>query len=369
MIRVQPFRYDVLSTHKVFFLLNKIPKGTKDIDIFVDTPTGPESIDFVDVFKMFDDSLLAAWRHPLQKLGLQNLVASANGHQQILNLYPVERIIDVYNKPVTSDFGVFTFAKSNPIPNGDWRCDRGYYGASRFKEDFAQPMVSKLEDIIMYEAFLSVGGAGHLIYIEVAKNTDLANDKLNNSVIPTTGRTLQEALRLVYEWSVLADEPFNSNSDAAIACKKFITALDLSEQEIAEIENITPMQISQFLTGSETARVRPDNILELSTGIADIVFNRMAASSLSFIVSRNPEICDLDEVLTRELAELNAGIDRFRTFYGIPIDISLEDRNIVAKIADFWAPTQEAYVHNQLRNFENKRVILDEISRRQSSTH
>ena len=367
MIQTQPFNIDVLSTHKVFFLLEHLPKNTTEVDIWIQTPIGYESVDFVDVFVMQDGSLLAAWKHPLQKLGLQNLVAFADGVTQILNLYPVERMIDLYDRPVNANSGTFLFSGSRVIEGADWRCDNGYYGPKPlYAGELTGSLVNSLAEIVAYEAFMSVAGLGHLMYVE--SNTqhsqdlaDFAYEKLNNSIAPVVGRTFQEVLRLIYEWSVLADEPFNSTEDAAVTAKNYMEALRFSEDEIDLIKELTPMQISKFISGSTEARVRPDNITPLSAGIADILFKRMASSSLSFIISHSPAIWDYEEVHQRELTELEEGILRFRAYYGVPEYVELTEVSRVMDFAEIQAPKQLSYVHNQLRHFANKKRVLNEL--------
>lgn len=361
MITTQPFTIEVLSTHKVFFLLTDLPKNALEVDVWVQTPVGYESVDFVDIFSMQDGSLLAAWKHPLQKLGLQNLVAFANGVTQILNLYPIERIIDVYDRPVDAPSGTFNFTQSRVIENADWRCDKGYYGARAFAGEVSEPVISSLDEVVAYESFLSVAGVAHLIYLESSGKQELAVEKLNNSVVPITGRTFQEVLRLIYEWSVLAEEPFNSLDDAAVSAKKYMHDLHFTEDEIELIKELPPMQISNFISGSGEARVRPDNIPPLSSGIADILFKRMASSSLSFIISRNPDIWDYNEVRQKELAELEEGIARFREYYGIPQYVELEEQERVLEFAEIQQPKQLSYVHNQLRHFANKKRVLNAL--------
>jgi hypothetical protein len=362
MIQVQPFNVDVLSTHKCFFLLSHLPKNSSEIDVWIQTPIGYESVDFVDVFSMKDGSLLAAWKHPLQKLGLQNLVAFANGVTQVLNLYPIERIIDLYDRPVDSSSGTFNFTQSRIIDGADWRCDNGYYGAGPFAGELTKPVISSLDEIIAYESFMSVAGVGHIIYMESSGKQELAVEKLNNSVIPITGRTLQEVLRLIYEWSVLANEPFNSTDDAAVVAKKYVEEMKFTDEEIEVLKNLPPMQISNFISGSTEARVRPSNIPPLSSDVAEILFKRMASSALSFIVSRNPEIWDIDEVMNRELTELEEGIKKFRDYYGVPDYVEITDTSRVIDFAEIQAPKQLSYVHNQLRNFNNKKLILKKVS-------
>ena len=89
----------------------------------------------------------------------------------------------------------------------------------------------------------------------------------------------------------------------------------------------------------------------------------MASSSLSFIVSRNPEIWDLEQVVTRELEELENGIQRFKTYYGLTTTTDMDDYDMVVEVANFWYPHQASYIHNQLRHFANKKKILNEIPR------
>jgi hypothetical protein len=365
MIQTQPFNIDVLSTHKVFFLLEHLPKNTTEVDIWIQTPIGYESVDFVDVFVMQDGSLLAAWKHPLQKLPLQNLVAFGDGVTQVLNLYPVERIIDLYDRPVDATSGTFIFSGSGVIDGADWRCDNGYYGPkSLYVEELDSSLINSLAEIVAYEPFMSVAGLGHIMYVE--SNTqnkpelaDLAVNKLNNSIAPVVGRTFQEVLRLIYEWAVLADEPFNSTENVAVTAKNYMGTLRFTEDEIDLIKELTPMQISKFISGSTEARIRPDNITPLSAGISDILFKRMASSSLSFIISRNPGIWDYEEVRQKELDELEVGILRFREYYGVPEYVELTETSRVLEFAEIQAPKQLAYVHNQLRHFANKKSILN----------
>ena len=154
MIQVQPFTTDVLLTHKMFFVLNKLPKNAEEIDVWIQTPTGPESVDFVNIYSLHDGTLLAAWQHPFQKLSLQNLTAFCDGHTQIINLYPIERIIDIYDRPVDAEWGTFIFTKSAPIDGTDWRCDKGMYGARPFESENVDRVITELGQVVYFEPFL-----------------------------------------------------------------------------------------------------------------------------------------------------------------------------------------------------------------------
>jgi hypothetical protein len=360
MITVKQFNLEVLSTHKGFFLLDQLPKHATEVDVWVQTPAGNESVDFIDVFSMIDGSLLAAWVHPTQKLPLHNLQVFCDGKVQILNLYTVERILETYDRPTNAEFGVFTFCPSKLIPDGNWRCDKGIYGPVSFTEETISKAIDEVGQIVFYEPFLNVNSIGHIIYLESDKESKaaLAVERLNNSVVPVTGRTLQECLRLIYEWSVLAKEPFNSVDQASTLALKFVESLGFTQTELDTIEKLTPMQVSKFISGSDTARLRDMDILPLSEEVADIVFSRMASSTLSFIVSLNPEIFNLNEIVQEELIQLEQGIERFKEYYKLPEGMELADHASVVEHCFIYFPKQLDYVKTQLRGFANKAELL-----------
>ena len=359
MIQVQTFTLDVLKTHKAFFLLDNLPKSASEVDVWIQTPAGMESVDFVDVFTMKDGSLLAAWKHPYQKLAHHNLTVYCEGKTQILSLYLAERMIEHYNRDVNSELGTFTFTNSKVIDGGDWRCDKGMYGPKAFEEEQVSRVITDIAQVVIYEPFLSINGIGHMIYLESNSSSELANEKLNNSIAPFTGRTLQEVLRLIYEWSILAKEPFNATGHCAVAANSFLNNLSFTEQELQTISDLPQMQIGQFISGSENARQRPDNIPALSGEVENIMWRRMASSSLCFIVARNPDIWDFEEILKTEQKELEDGIARFRSFYEIPEYVPLDENGRAVEFAEIVTPKHGGYVQTQLRGFKNKQSVIN----------
>lgn len=343
MIQTQPFTTDILTTHRGFFILNQLPKNAQQVDVWIQTPAGVESVDFIDVFVLADGTLLAAWQHPFQKLSLHNLTVFCDGVTQLLNLCPLERIIDIYDRPLNATLGTFSFAKSIPIDGGDWRCHRGMYGPWQFTDDNYGQVIEEIPQIVIYESFLNANDTAHIIYLEATGRTQVAEEKVNNSIAPVTGRTLQETLRLIYEWSVLAQDPFNSTDEAAIAAQGFLNRLGFTNEERSTLASLPPMQISNYLAGSDTARVRPNNIPALDDAIKTMVFKRMASSSLAKLFSIHG-IEDTYGLLAIETAELEAGLQRFNAYYPDPV------------------PSQDkAFYDNQVRFFRNKQTILDSI--------
>jgi hypothetical protein len=264
-----------------------------------------------------------------------------DGAVQVLNLCPLERIIDIYNRPLDANLGTFSFAKSIPIDGGDWRCHRGAYGPWQFTDDNHQIVIDEVTQIVIYESLLNLNNAGYLVYLEATGKTQLAEQKVNNSIAPVTGRTLQETMRLIYEWSVLAEEPFNSTDEAAVAAKTFLDFLGFTSDERTALASLPPMQISNYLAGSETARVRPSNIPALDDAIKTMVFKRMASSSLSALFKIHG-IEDTYGLQALEQAELDAGIQRFNDYYTEPVSAA-----------------DKPFFDNQVRFFRNKQTVLN----------
>jgi hypothetical protein len=267
-----------------------------------------------------------------------------DGVTQVLNLYPLERIIDVYDRPLDSELGTFIFTKSIPVDGGDWRCDRGMYGGGPFIEENVERVIGELSQVVIYEPFVSVNGVAHIMYLEATGKTQLAEEKVNNSIAPATGRTLQETMRLIYEWSVLAEEPFNSTDEASSSAKTFFDSLGFTTEERIALASLPPMQISNYLAGSETARVRPPNIPALDDAIKTMVFKRMASSSLSALFKIHG-IEDTYGLGALEQAELDAGIQRFNDYYTEPVSAG-----------------DKPFFDNQVRFFRNKQTVLTKIS-------
>jgi hypothetical protein len=148
-------------------------------------------------------------------------------------------------------------------------------------------------------------------------------------------------MRLIYEWSVLAEEPFNSTDSAAVAAKRFLDSLDFTTEERTALASLPPMQISNYLAGSETARVRPSNIPALNDAIKTMVFKRMASSSLSALFKIHG-IEDTYGLAAFEQAELDAGIQRFEGYYTEPVSAA-----------------DKPFYDNQVRFFRNKQTVLN----------
>jgi hypothetical protein len=341
MITVQPFNLEVIKTHKCFYLLRHIT-GASELQILHNTPAGYIETNVADAFSMPNGAIIIGWKAPLNIGPMHNLVAVHGQTTENINLVPLERVIDIYDRPVDAQTGAFIFTNSDMIlaPSQDWRCDNGKFGPKPFQD---VRIIDQLSEILVYEPVLSANGVGHLIYIEGVAKQDVANQELSHGEMPTTGRTLWETLKLIREWAIVNKEPFNNTEAVAHKAHQFIRELKLTEQEIAVIDQQIPMQIANYLTGSTNARQRPDGVLPITDYVKDLLFSRLASCSVAALEYLNPGMWDLEELLSKEQEQLVIDEQIFemlkQTFEA--------DRPVIAI---------------QHRVFANKRLILDKVA-------
>lgn len=345
MITVQPFTLEVIKTHKCFYLLRHIT-GATELQILHNTPAGHIETDVADAFAMPNGAIIVGWKFPLNIAPMHNLVAVHGQTIENINLVPLERVIDIYDRPVDAQVGTFIFTNSDIIiaPGMDWRCDNGKYGPAPFHQGIR--IIDKFSDITVYEPVLSINGVGHIIYLEGVAKQELAEDHLNNDLMPSIGRTFWETLKLVREWAIVNKEPFNNTEPVAHKAFRFIDELQLSDAEIAVIDQQIPMQIANYLTGSTNARQRPDGVLPITDDVKGLLFSRLASGSVSALEYLNPGMWDLQELLQAEKQQIVADEFIFET-----LKKSMEPDRLVIPI--------------QHRFFNNKRMILDKVETQQ----
>ena len=342
MITVQPFTLEVIKTHQCFYLLRHIT-DTTELQILHNTPAGHIETNVADAFLMPNGAIIIAWGYPLQVLPMHNLVVIHGQVTENVNLMQLERVIDIYNRPVDAQVGTFIFTNSDIIiaPGMDWRCDNGKYGPAPFHQGIR--IIDKFSDITVYEPVLSINGVGHIIYLEGVAKQELAEDHLNNDLIPSIGRTFWETLKLIREWAIVNKEPFNNTEPVAHKAFQFIKELQLSDAELAVIDQQIPMQIANYLTGSTNARQRPDGVLPITDDVKNLLFSRLASGSVAALEYLNPGMWDLVELVDAERKHMANEKRKFDAF---------------KKNADVQRPA----IIMQDRIFANKQTILDKVA-------
>lgn len=341
MITVQPFSIEAIKTHGGFYRLSSI-RNVSELQILHNTPAGHIETDVADAFSMRDGSIVIAWQHALKLSPMHNLVAVSGQTTENINLIPLERVIDIYDRPIDAQVGVFSFTNSDMIlaPNLDWRCDNGKFGPRSFHPI---TIMDDLPQIVMYEPVLSVNGVGYIIYIEGVGKQTLAEHHLNADEYPVTGRTLWETLKLVREWAVVNEQPFNNQDAVSLKAKLFCAEMDFNSQELSVIDNQAPMQIANYLSGNNNARQRPSNVLPINDDVKHLLFKRLASGSMSALEYLNPGMWDLQELIDIENQHLVLEITMFEKSKTV-----MDPNKPVIPIQD--------------RFFANKKIILDKVA-------
>jgi len=342
MITVQPFNLEVIKTHKCFYLLRHISNAT-ELQIIHNTPAGHIDTNVADAFSMPNGKILIAWKAPLNIGPMHNLSVVSGTTVENVNLVPLERVIDIYDRPVDAQIGVFSFTNSDMIlaPNLDWRCDNGKFGPLPFANP--EGIFEAPSGIVVYEPILSVNGVGHIVYVEGIGKQDLANAYLNADTRPVSGRTLWETLKLIREWAIVNQEPFNNIEAVSHKAHQFIRELKLTEQELAVIDQQIPMQIANYLTGNTNARQRPDGVLPITDDVKHLLFSRLASCSVAALEYLNPGMWDLQELLQVEQEQL------------------VIDEQIFEMLKQTFEADRPV-ISIQHRVFTNKHLILDKVA-------
>lgn len=342
MAAVRKFDLEVVATHKCFYLLRDI-RGVDQVQLMHNTPAGHIETDVADVFSMPNGRIIVAWKYPLNTASMHNLIAISGTTVENVNLIPLERVIDIYDRPVDARVGTFIFTNSDMVisPGTDWRCDNGKFGPTPFQQGVR--IIDHLSEISVYEPVISVNGIGHLIYIEGVAKQNEANHYLLAGELPTVGRTLWETIKLIHEWAIVNDEPFNNREAVSYKANMFLKEIGITSQELSVIDAQVSMQVANYLLGNTNARQRPDGIMPMTNEIKKMLFSRVASCSISALEYMNPGMWDLEELLEVENTQLR--IDMF-LFENTKRTMS-PDRPAIA-------------IQNRI--FANKQIILDMVS-------
>ena len=299
---LKDFSLDIIANHHTWYLLKNTYRT--GLTIIRPTPVGPEPYTDYGAYKMADGQVLIGFNRLVATVLSQGLIALGDDGSEYITTQVWERISDICRiEPPNEELGTFAFVDSQPPsilePHKDWRCDKGYYGPYPYPT-LDGVILDPLNDasvIVAFEPIISIVGIGHLIYMQRTNYKSQRNELVNNAVTPMTAPTLSETLKLVYEWSLVAQSPFNNEELIAQDAKDFVRLTGLTEQLLAPYPD---MQIAKFVSGNDQARLRPSNAVGPQEELLNFVKNSVSHMSLARIVLLNPTIWDVEEIASVE---------------------------------------------------------------------
>ena len=324
-MEAKPYNIDDLKTHQMFYMLDSITDDS--LQLFRRTPAGDEEFFAYDLYRMSDGKLLVAFYRYWEFQFFCSFVAICGDKEEYVSAIPFERIIPYWNPTLDySNRGVFSFTKSVPILIGSdgVRCDNTFYGSQRYiNSDGVLPFRSpKVGDIVVYEPIIHMNGVSNLFYISPKDEEVLKNEVINEDVIPAHTVTLSEMFRLISEWAVLADAPFNSTEPISLDAKKFLEQIGF---DISLVADQVDMQVAEYLKGNTDARRRPVDVVETGRELLDFVKRKMAHMSLAGLLSCYSQYDNLDAEIQRDVDSANVEFSQDLLNMGIEGDHSLDD--------------------------------------------
>lgn len=298
-MRIQPFDTSALEQNSLWFLLKN--NYSEEITVVRPTAAGPEPYVDCNAYRMRDGSVLLGFPNAFKTVFAQGLAVIGDGTTEYVTTQAYERVEHLLTiAPPNDNLGTFVFTDSQPVPSTlDWRCDVAYYGPMPFP-DFNGERINPTEDksvLVVFEPIISVSGLAHLVYLRRDNFEEGRNNYLNNSLTPFTTATMGECFKLIHEWSLVAQEPFNNTEDVAQSARQFCQIVGITDELVAPYPD---MQIANFLSGAENARVRPESIVAPTNELISFVRERMSSLSLSRIISHHPDAWDIAEVASKE---------------------------------------------------------------------
>lgn len=326
MMIIEDFSLNAIPLHQTWYLLKK--RYTTGVTIIRPTPVGPEPYIDCSAYRMNDGSVLLGFNNLVKTVLSQGLVALGDDGQEYITTQIWERISHLCKiAPPNDDLGTFAFVDSQPPsilePHKDWRCDKEYYGPYPYPT-LDGVILDPLNDssvIVAFEPIISLAGIGHLIYMQRTNYKEQRNQLVNNALTPMTAPTLSETLKLIYEWSIVGEQPFDNQELIAQDARDFVRLTGLTE----ELLNAYPdMQISKFLKGQDDARLRPADAVVANDETLKFVRNMVSHLCLANIVRDNPGLWDLQKIVECEQATIDARKLAFISKHGVS---SFEDLN------------------------------------------
>jgi len=208
--------------------------------------------------------------------------------KQIIQVSIYEDVQKFFHMGKDHTWGSFVFTGSRIVQKSDIvitnkRCDIDDYGPIYWdsygnistnpqNSSFSQTM--SIADIADFSIIASVPNAGHILYLRFkpVNGRIMAEEVNNEATVPAVARTLFEIVKLIDEWAVVSESPWDNTQAISIKAKEFMDGLNIPQEVMESIRSVqTDMQVYRYLAGDENARNRPP--LEEIALMPDVVYS------------------------------------------------------------------------------------------------
>ena len=310
-----------------------LTEETEPFTLVLSTPNGDAVDENWELVKT-DTVIIIAFKETIGS-GVKNYFYTINGvrkHVQLLDYDSASPFIGGEEKtPVNSTFSFYKISDSVEVLSGDQfknmnrprylrevmpeeltRCDDNKYGPLSFYPWEEPFKLSKFRGI------LDIAGVMHISYFNTLNEGFLNPASQDNNC---TAATLTGAIKLAYEWSLMAEEPFNNTENIALKCKQFFEQMDIPE-ELMEwiIQNQTDKQVFNYLNGENRVIYPSNENTEIPECLISFIKGKCMYTSISSLLKNHPK----SSLLSNDFViEYRQAIEK--KLYEISLDCGIND--------------------------------------------
>lgn len=162
--------------------------------------------------------------------------------------------------------GMFVLCKSELIDNQEYiadnRCDDKKYGIIPLRRTPGVNYITESEDLLpvkdvkkveVYQILYQENGVGVIAFIKF--NDFELQEKFLQYEVAGISKTFFGLLKLMMEWRVMRNEPFNNNEEIAIISQNLLNSMQIPPSVLSEIWNTHPdMHVLRFIKGDTNSR-------------------------------------------------------------------------------------------------------------------
>lgn len=233
-------------------------------------PSGLQEYLDYDVYDIGNKYLIAFTKINFDRTDFVYRVVSAN-YTEDINAENYENLLEIIDGTYDQAKNVFHIMQSasnfseavgnNPVSvDESRRCDVGNFAAVDFydiiadgKSDFLDREYFNNTNILGWPLILASMGNVYIVRLKVEEMNDRAYKDWASCVL--TAATFSNALKMAYEWSTLAQDPWNSQQSVALKCKAAFQEWQMPQDVIdAVVQSQPATSIELFLTGDSDPR-------------------------------------------------------------------------------------------------------------------